>query len=160
VYSLNSNCTEIGGCGPASAEVAWLKEDLAANPHQCVLAYWHHPRYSSGEHGSQASVDGLWDALSAAGAEVVLNGHDHDYERFAPQSGDGRVDQDAGMVEFVVGTGGFSHYQFRNVLATSRARNNTTFGVLELTLLADGWSSRFVPVAGKSFTDTASGSCH
>jgi hypothetical protein len=70
------------------------------------------------------------------------------------------VDQDAGMVEFVVGTGGFSHYQFRNVLATSRARNNTTFGVLELTLLADGWSSRFVPVAGKSFTDTASGSCH
>lgn len=160
VYSLNSNCAEIVGCGAGSPEVVWLKGDLAANPSQCVLAYWHHPRYSSAEHGSQVAVDGLWDTLYAAGAEIVLSGHDHDYERFAPQSDEDRLDEDAGIVEFVVGTGGFSHYEYRNVLPTSRARNNTTFGVLELTLLEGSWSSRFVPVAGKSYTDTASGTCH
>lgn len=160
VYSLNSNCTQIGGCDAGSAQVKWLLADLAANPRDCVLAYWHHPRYSSAEHGSQASVDGLWDTLYGAGAEVVLSGHDHDYERFAPQSDGGRVDPDRGIVEFVVGTGGFSHYPFRDILSTSRVRNNTTFGVLELTLGVGSWSSRFVPVAGKSFTDTAGGTCH
>lgn len=160
VYSLNSNCAEIGGCGPRSAEVAWLKADLAANPRACVLAYWHAPRYSSGPHGSQAAVDALWDALYDAGAELVLGAHDHDYERFAPQSGDGRLDPEAGIVQFVVGTGGFSHYEFGKVLSTSRARDNTAFGVLELTLSPGSWSSRFVPIAGQTYSDTASGTCH
>ena len=160
LYALNSNCADIGGCGPGSAEVAWLKADLAAHPTQCVLAYWHHPRFSSGEHGSNAFVAGLWDTLDAAGAEIVLNGHDHDYEQFAPMSADGRVDATSGIVEFVVGTGGRSHYPFTTILATSQVRNNTTFGVLDLTLSPGGWSSRFVPVAGKTFTDTSSGTCH
>jgi hypothetical protein len=160
VYSLNSNCEEIGGCDAGSAEVKWLNADLAENPAACVLAYWHHPRYSSGEHGSQPSVDGLWDALYAAGAEIVLSGHDHDYERFAPQSDKGEPDPDAGLVEFVVGTGGFSHYPFGRILATSQAHNNTAYGVLELTLSASSWSSRFIPIAGKSYTDAATGTCH
>jgi acid phosphatase type 7 len=160
LYALNSNCAAIGGCGPDSAEVAWLKADLAAHPARCVLAYWHHPRFSSGEHGSNAFVAGLWDTLYAAGAEIVLNGHDHDYERFAPMSDAGRVDGARGIVEFVVGTGGRSHYPFNAILPASRVHDNTTFGVIELTLSPGGWSSRFVPVAGRAFTDTASGTCH
>jgi Calcineurin-like phosphoesterase. len=160
IYSLNSNCAEIGGCDARSPEVAWLQADLAAHPSHCVLAYWHHPRYSSGQHGSNPSVAGLWDTLYAAGAEVVLNGHDHMYERFAPQSDTGKLDPAAGIVEFVVGTGGYTHYQFQKLLANSRAHDNTTFGVLELTLSPGSWTSRFVPIAGKTYTDTASGTCH
>jgi len=160
IYALNSNCADIGGCDSGSAEVAWLKADLAANPTRCVLAYWHHPRFSSGEHGSNAFVAGLWNALYAAGAEIVLNGHDHDYERFAPLSDAGTVDEAKGIVEFVVGTGGRSHYPFISILPASRVRDNTTFGVLDLTLSPGGWSSTFVPVQGKSFTDTAAGTCH
>jgi hypothetical protein len=160
VYALNSNCDEIGGCDAGSAQVAWLRADLAADPRQCVLAYWHHPRYSSARHGSQAQTDGLWDALYDAGAEIVLNGHDHVYERFAPQSDAGVLDTGRGMVEFVVGTGGFSHYEFPRVLSTSRVRDGTTFGVLDLTLAAGSWTARFVPIAGRTFTDEASGTCH
>lgn len=160
IYSLNSNCDEIGGCDNGSSEVSWLTNDLAAHPTQCVLAYWHHPRFSSGPHGSQAFMGPIWNTLYAAGAELVLNGHDHDYERFAPLSGSGQVDKQAGMVEFVVGTGGYTHYSFASVLATSRARNSTAYGVLQLTLSPGSWSSRFVPVAGQSYTDTAAGTCH
>ena len=160
IYSLNSNCAEVGGCGAGSREVNWLAADLAAHPSQCVLAYWHHPRYSSGRHGSNSIVDGLWDTLYRAGAEIVLNGHDHSYERFAPQSDKGALDRAAGIVEFVVGTGGFTHYEFPYLLANSRAHDNTTFGVLELTLSPGSWSSHFLPIAGKTYTDPASGSCH
>ena len=160
LYSLNSNCDEVGGCDAGSPQVDWLRADLAANPHACVLAYWHHPRFSSGRHGSQEQVAGLWDALYDAGAELVLNGHDHGYERFAAQSGRGALDPARGIVEFVVGTGGYTHYEFPNVLATSRARDNTSFGILQLTLGTGTWSARFLPVAGASFTDDASGACH
>ena len=85
--------------------MAWLKADLAANPHQCTLAYWHHPRYSSGRHGNQAFMDELWDVLYDAGAEIVLAGHDHSYERFAPMNAAGNLDPGRGIVSFVVGTG-------------------------------------------------------
>jgi hypothetical protein len=160
IYALNSNCAEIGGCDPGSAQVRWLAADLAANPRRCVLAYWHHPRFSSGRHGSNPAVDTLWDTLYDAGAELVLNGHDHSYERFAPQSDAGRLDPDAGIVEFVVGTGGYTHYEFPNVLATSLVRDNAAFGVLQLTLSQGSWTARFVPIAGQSFSDEASGRCH
>jgi hypothetical protein len=160
IYALNSNCDEIGGCGARSGQVAWLRADLEANPRACVLAYWHHPRFSSGRHGSQDQVTGLWETLYDAGAELVLNGHDHGYERFAPQSGHGTLDAERGTVEFVVGTGGFSHYEFPNVLATSRVRDNTSFGVLQLSLAVGSWTARFVPIAGASFTDESSGACH
>jgi hypothetical protein len=160
LYALNSNCADIGGCTPGSPEVAWLKADLTAHPTHCVLAYWHHPRFSSGLHGSNALVAGLWDTLNAAGADIVLNGHDHDYERFAPMNDAGQVDAAGGIVEFVVGTGGMSHYPFAKILPASLVHDDVTFGVLDLTLSPGTWQSRFVPVAGKTFTDTASGSCH
>ena len=106
VVVLNSNCAFVGGCGPSSAQVTWLKADLAANAGDHVLAYFHHPRYSSGEHGNEGGVQTLWEVLYAAGAELVLNGHDHSYERFAPQDPWGRADATFGIREFVVGTGG------------------------------------------------------
>ncbi len=159
IYSLNSNCRVVA-CGEDSAQVAWLEGDLLANPRECTLAYWHAPRYSSGRHGNDASSNALWDVLFEAGAELVLAGHDHSYERFAPMNADGNFAPDGGIVSFVVGTGGRALYEFHDILATSRSRNAETWGVLELTLSRGTWSSRFVPVAGSSFTDTASGTCH
>ncbi len=159
VYSLNTNCRFVG-CGEDSAQLAWLEADLLANPKPCTVAYWHAPRYSSGRHGNDDSANALWDALYEAGAELVLAGHDHSYERFAPMNADGNLAPDRGIVSFVVGTGGRALYEFHDVLTTSRARNATTWGVLELTLAPGAWSSRFVPVAGGSFTDTATGTCH
>ena len=160
VYVIDSNCSQVGGCGVGSAQYNWLKADLAANPTTCVAAYWHHPRFSSGEHGSTTSVQPIWQVLYDAGAEVVLNGHDHDYERFAPQTPTGAADPGRGLTEFVVGTGGKNHYAFGPVLANSVVRNADTFGVLKLTLSATGYTWKFVPEAGKSFTDSGSAACH
>ena len=159
IYSLNSNCTFVA-CGEASAQLAWLREDLSASPRQCALAYWHHPRYSSGRHGNDPATGALWKALYDAGAEIVMAGHDHLYERFAPMDGDGDLDPGRGIVSFVAGTGGRGLYEFHDIASTSRVRDAETWGVLELTLSAGAWSSRFVPVAGRSFTDAAGGTCH
>jgi hypothetical protein len=160
VYSLNSNCDFIGGCGEGSPQLRWLRGDLAENPSRCSLAYWHHPRFSSAEHGNQAFMDPIWDMLYDAGVELVLAGHDHDYERFEPADSAGDLDRERGITSFVVGTGGRSFYEFREILPTSAARNTGTWGVLELTLAPDRWSSRFIPIAGSTFTDRANGSCH
>jgi hypothetical protein len=159
LVSLNSNCAAVGGCGKGSAQEGWLREDLAAHPTACTLAYWHHPRFSSGPHGSDDATAALWRALYDHAAEVVLVGHDHDYERFAPQDPDGKLDRRRGIREFVVGTGGKSHYRFESVAANSQARNSTTFGLLSLTLRPNGYSWRFVPAVG-SFTDAGSAGCH
>ena len=153
--SLNGELSHSSG----STQETWLKADLAAHAGQCILAYWHEPRFSSGsEHGSNTSFDAFWRDLYAAGADVVLNGHEHDYERFAPQSPTGAVDP-KGIRQFVVGTGGAGLYQFATTLPNSEVRNSDTFGVMKLTLHATGYDWRFVPVAGSSFTDTGSGSC-
>jgi alkaline phosphatase len=157
VYSLNSNCTVVG-CGATSAQVRWLAADLAANPRTCVAAVWHHPRFSSGEHGNSTAVATLWSTLEAAGAEVVLNGHDHDYERFAPQTASGTADAD-GMREFVVGTGGAEQRPFATIRANSVVRATSVYGVLALTLRPGGYDWRFVPAEGDTFTDTGSASC-
>jgi len=157
---LNSNCTVAGGCGAGSPEEQWLRADLAAHGNQCTLAYWHHPRWSSGNHGSNSSYDAFWRDLYNAGADVVLNGHDHDYERFAPQNPDGAADAAKGIREFVVGTGGKNHYGFATVAANSEIRNADTFGVLKLTLHAAGYEWQFVPEASRTFTDAGSSSCH
>ena len=103
VVVLNSNCADVGGCGPGSRQLRWLAADLAAHPRACTLAYWHHPRFSSGLHGDDATYDAFWRTLYAAGADLVLAGHDHDYERFAPQDADGQADPEHGIREFVVG---------------------------------------------------------
>ena len=160
VYALNSMCEEVGGCGSTSPMLTWLKKDLAANPKACTLAYFHHPLFSSGVHGNQAKMRPTWRALYAANAEVVLNGHDHSYERFAPQRPDGTRDGKRGIREFVVGTGGGSHYAFGTIKANSQARNATTYGVLKLTLHPDSYDWQFVPEAGKSFTDSGTTGCH
>jgi Calcineurin-like phosphoesterase len=158
MYSLNSNCDVIA-CGNDSRQLAWLRDDLATHSNRCTLAYWHHPRFSSGEHGNHAFMDPIWNVLYEAGTELVLAGHDHTYERFEPMNAGGNLDPDRGITSFVVGTGGRYHHDFVNILATSAARNKSTWGVLELTLSPDGWSARFIPVAGADFTDSASGTC-
>src|SRR6185295_8696723 len=129
---------------------------LAANAGDHVLAYFHHPRYSSGEHGNEGGVQTIWEALYAAGAELVLNGHDHSYERFAPQDPWGRADATFGIREFVVGTGGTAlRPKTRNV--PNSEVFSATHGLLKLTLRADGYDWAFVPIAGKTFTDAGTG---
>jgi len=159
VVALNSNCEAIGGCDAGSAQERWLRADLAAHPSRCTLAYWHHPRYSSGWHGSDSSYVAFWQALVDADADLVLVGHDHDYERFAPQDARGRRDLERGIREFVVGTGGKNLRPFTRVSPNSEARDATSLGVLELTLGADAYEWRFRAAVG-SFTDSGSASCH
>ena len=161
VVVLNSECGQVGGCGPTSPMVGWLKSDLAAYPAVCTLAYFHKPLFSSGsEHGKDPRMRPIWDALYDGDADVVLNGHDHDYERFAPQTPDGVADPAQGIREFVVGTGGRSLYAFLPPKPNSQVRNVNTYGVLKLTLHPDSYQWKFVPVAGKTFTDSGSGECH
>ena len=161
LISLNSNCAQAGGCGVGSPQEAWLRADLAAHPTTCALAYWHHPRFSSGEHGDHASMAALWQALQEGGAELVLSGHDHDYERFAPQDADGTLDTAHGLRQFVVGTGGKNHYAMTGGLRPhSEVHNDDTFGVLVLTLRPGGYGWRFLPEPGKTFTDHGSARCH
>jgi hypothetical protein len=158
---LNSECVAIGGCGASSPEVVWLRADLAASARECTLAIWHRPRWSSGaEHGSDPAYDAFWRELQRAGAEIVINGHDHEYERFAPQTPDGRRDDAGGIREFVVGTGGRSLYAVNAPIVNSEVLRNDTFGVLQLALRAGGYDWRFVPVDGATFTDSGSGTCH
>ncbi|MGB8984286.1 MAG: DNRLRE domain-containing protein [Anaerolineales bacterium] len=158
IIALNSNCSQVGGCGLGSPQELWLKADLAAHPSMCTLAYWHHPRFSSGQHGSNTSYDAFWKDLYAAGAELVLNGHDHNYERFAPQNPGAAADPN-GIQEFVVGTGGKNHYAFSTIRANSVVRNSDTYGVLKLTLHATSYDWQFVPEAGKTFTDSGTRNC-
>jgi hypothetical protein len=159
IYALDSNCFVVG-CDPGGAQYEWLQADLAANPRPCVLAYWHHPRFSSGQHGNDAEVAPFWDVLYAAGAEVIVNGHDHDYERFAPQRPNATADAATGIRQFVVGTGGASLRSFGSTKANSQVRHSGSHGVIKLTLSDGGYAWQFVPVAGKTFTDTGSGACH
>ena len=161
VVVLNSMCGKVGGCGAGSPMLRWLERDLRSNPTPCTLAYIHHPLFSSGsEHGNDTRMRPSWKALYAAGAEVVLNGHDHDYERFGPQRPDGVSDPSGGIREFVVGTGGDSLYAFLAPQPNSEVRNVETYGVLKLKLHPDSYEWRFVPEAGETFTDSGTDSCH
>jgi acid phosphatase type 7 len=163
VVALNSNlCLGVAGCHSLSPQVRWLKADLAANEDRgCTLAYMHHPRFSSGErHGSTPEVGPLWQVLYDAGSDVVLSGHEHNYERFAPQNPGGEADPERGIREFVVGTGGKSHYKIESPLTNSEVHNDDTYGVLELTLHPEGYDWRFVPAQGEAFTDSGHGRCH
>ena len=142
-----------------SAQLQWLRADLAANPRNCILAYWHHPLFSSGQHGGDTNYRQVWMELYAAGTDIVLNGHDHNYERFAPQDPFGTADPQLGIRQFVVGTGG---KELRSVDApqpNSEVRNSATFGVLSLALHDAAYDWRFVPIAGSTFSDSGMGSC-
>ena len=159
VIALNSNCGAVGGCGAGSPQETWLKADMAAHPDACTLAYWHHPRFSSGEHGDNTFMDTLWRDIVVGGVDVALSGHDHDYERFAPMNGAGSADA-SGVRSFVVGTGGKSHYAVSSQRANSQVVNDDTYGVLRLTLMPDGYAWKFVAEAGRTFTDAGTGVCH
>ena len=160
VIVLDTNCALVGGCGPGSVQLAWLQADLAAHPGGCTVAIWHHPRFSSGEHGNEPMSDAFWRALYAAGAEIVINGHDHDYERFAPQTPDGQLDPQTGIREFVVGTGGRSLRVFNHIVPNSEVRDASTYGVLKLDLVPGAYRWHFIGVGGRSFSDSGSGVCH
>ncbi len=159
VIVLDADCGQVGGCGPASTQGRWLRADLAASTARCTLALWHQPRFSSGIHGNDATVAPFWDALYAAGADLVLNGHDHDYERFAPQDPQGRADPASGITEVVVGTGGAALRDFGTKAANGIVRSSLAHGVLALTLQPNGWSFRFLSTDG-SFSDQGRGTCH
>ncbi len=155
IYALNSE-VDVSSTG---TEATWLQADLAANPKLCVLAYWHKPRWSSGTtHGSNSGMQTLWQILYNAGAELVINGHEHNYERFTQMNASGSA-VTQGLREIVVGTGGESHYPFGTPLSTSQVRNSSTFGVLKLTLNASSYSWQFVPVVGSTFTDSGTTNC-
>ena len=156
IIVLNSNISMAVG----SPQEQWLRADLAAHPVTCTLAYWHHPRFSSGSyHGSSTRVQPLWQALYDYGADVVLAGHEHNYERFAPQDPQGIADPVEGIRQFVVGSGGSTHYDFGSPIANSEVRNADAFGVLKLTLHFDSYSWEFVPESGKTFTDFGDAPC-
>ncbi len=160
VIVLNSNCGFVGGCGEGSTQEQWLRNDLATSAADCTLAYMHHPRFSSGRSPQLDEYEPFWTALWEHGADVVLAGHDHIYERLAPTTPIGDQDSAFGIREFIVGTGGFSHSGIAGVLPQSQVRNNTTFGVLELDLAVGGYAWTFRPEFGSPFTDSGSGTCH
>jgi Ca2+-binding RTX toxin-like protein len=164
LVALNSNCKLIppgpaaDGCAAGSPQEEWLRTDLASHPSACTLAYWHHPRFSSS--GNSTFMRTLWNDLHAAGAEVALSGHEHNYERFAPMDGAGVPDALRGVRQFVVGTGGESFTRIVSPSFGSEARSSDTFGILQLALHATAYDWRFVPEAGRTFTDAGAGLCH
>jgi hypothetical protein len=159
IIVLDSECWVVRGCAPQARQGRWLAADLAANGSLCTLAIWHRPRFSSGQHGNDPSVDPLWRAVAEGGVDLVINGHDHDYERFAPQSASGEADP-RGTREIVVGTGGGDLRPFEDIVANSEVRDHESHGVLKLTLRDGGYDWEFIPVRGDTFRDAGSGSCH
>ena len=163
VVSLNVNCGSIGGCGAGSPEETWLRGDLSSHSNACTMVMLHDPRFSSGTvHGGTPAMQALWQAMYDNGADLTIAGNEHNYERFAPQTPSGLLDVDRGITQFVVGTGGKSHYSFTGgtLAGNSEIRNDDTFGVLKLTLHATGYDWQFLPEAGHSFTDAGSRACH
>ena len=160
VIVLDSDCASVGGCGPATDQGRWLAADLAASTARCTLAIWHHPRFSSGDHGNDPSVAPFWTALYDAGADVVVNGHDHDYERFAPQDPDGRPDAARGLREFVVGTGGAAAAELPEPGGQQRAaRQHRTTASSGSSLHPTSYDWTFLPTTGGS-ADSGTASCH
>ena len=161
VVVLNSQCSAVGGCGAGSAQERWLRADLAASAARCTVALWHHPRFNSGNvHGNNTAVSPLWTALYDHGAELILNGHEHIYERFAPQRPDAGADSAFGIRQITVGTGGASAYALATTSQpNSQVRRSGTNGVLKLTLRAESYDWNFLPI-DQTFSDSGSGACH
>ncbi|MFL5781211.1 MAG: metallophosphoesterase [Thermoleophilaceae bacterium] len=160
VLNTSDNCSQVG-CSAGSPQETWLRADLATHSDaKCTLAYFHHPRFSS-YLGADTRVQPLWEALRDGGADLVLNGHAHDYERFPPLAPDGTADPAGGITEIIAGTGGRSHHTFpQQVDPRSLVRNDDSYGILDLTLRPAGWSWEFLPAAAASFTDGGSADCH
>jgi hypothetical protein len=165
IVVLNTNCgaKDLGGCATGSPQETWLKEDLAKHPNTCILAYGHHALFSSGvfkKHAVHPELKDLWEDLYAAHADLVLAGHEHSYERFAPQDPEGKADPANGIREIVAGTGGRSHDLLGFATPNSEVRDWETYGVLKLTLSPGKYTWEFIPEEGKSFHDAGSGACH
>lgn len=158
LIAINSNCSRVGGCGPGTPQYEWLRSDLAASGTRCTLAYWHHPRFTSGYHGNDESVAPLWDLLAGAGAELVLSGHDHHYERLAPLAPDGTPDP-GGMRQMIAGTGGRSLYPALASHAGSEVRRATSYGILVLTLEPSAYRWDFMSIHGGSSIDSGRSEC-
>jgi hypothetical protein len=159
---LNSECDQVGGCNAGSAQEQWLKADLVAHATVCTLAYWHRPLFTSGISLGDSAMHDIWVDLYNAHADLVLNGHDHIYERFAPQDPSGHADPTNGITEIIVGTGGANHDSFSSTAANSVVRDNTTYGVLKLTLHPTSFAWQFLPETAKgngTFTDAGSRAC-
>lgn len=164
IIALNSNCSFVDGCGIESPQYAWLVADLAAHPktiYACTLAFWHHPRFSAGMYApGMAASTAFWQVLYKAGTDIVLNGHDHNYQRFAPQDPSGNADRVNGIRQFIVGTGGISHYTDYVAVPNIEIFDAKSYGVLKLTLRATSYDWQFMPAIGYIFTDSGSGTCH
>ena len=158
IVALNSNCNDIA-CGPNSDQVKWLEQDLANNPKTCTLAYWHHPRFSSGLAGGSGSVNPFWRTVVEMGVDVVVNGHDHDYERFAPMGVEGNADPNGPRL-FIVGTGGGVLREFGEVKPNSEVRYSGTNGVIQFKLYPTSYEWTFYPVDDPAKTDMGTGTCH
>ena len=156
VISLNSEVSMSAG----SPQETWLRQDLAANTKACTIAMWHSPIFTSGSHSPDTATRPLFQALYDYNADVLIQGHNHNYERFAPMNPSGQVDTVRGIRSFVNGAGGRSHYSFNGVAANSEARNSDTYGVLKFVLKANSYDWEFIPEAGKTFRDSGSGTCH
>ena len=159
VIVLDSSCEAVGGCGVDSPQGAWLAKDLAASRQVCTIAIWHAPRFSSGFHGNATEVAPFWDALYAARTDLVINGHDHDYERFGPQNPAGVFERDRGIREIVVGTGGAELRDFTHGAGNGLVRIAQTYGVLQLTLHPTGYDWAFLATDG-TVKDSGSDGCH
>ena len=161
MIALNSNCARNFNCNPGDPQLQWLESDLAAHPNQCTLAYWHHPLFTSGQVGPTVQMRPAYQRLFDAGVDVVLNGHDHDYERFAPLDPTGQVDPVRGIREFVVGTGGRNMTSFTgSPRPGSERRSSSVYGVMRLDLAPDRYTWQMRPIAGGSFSDGGSQRCH
>jgi acid phosphatase type 7 len=156
VVVLNSNCKRVE-CGEDSAQVRWLVADLAASDARCTLAYWHHPRFSSGRHGDSRRIAPFWQALDEAGADLILAGHDHLYERFAPQASDGTADPN-GLRQITVGTGGAGNYADERNPPNSELVIDDVHGILVLTLRPTSYDWSFVTTDGVE-ADAGSADC-
>jgi hypothetical protein len=159
IVALNSQCSQAGGCNAGSPQYMWLKQDLQEHTNLCTLAYYHIPVFSSGGRAN-SNMKQIFTLLYANNVDVVLNGHDHIYERFAPQDPNGLADPLRGIREFIVGTGGANHTSIATIQPNSEVRNPDTFGSLKMTLQPDRYDWQFMPIVGKTFTDAGTALCH
>ncbi len=159
IVVLNSQCANVGGCGLGSPQESWLGSDLTANPTKCIAAMWHQPRWSSGMFGNELLYSQFFTDLYNAHADIVLSGHDHDYERFALQDPNGVADPN-GVRQFVVGVGGSNFTALGPLQPNSQIAQDTTMGILALTLHAASYDWQFIPAAGGTFTDSGTQACH
>jgi len=148
IVMLNSNCGYVG-CGPSSEQIAWLKQDLENTSSDCSLAIWHHPRFNSGIAGNADWLYTFWDVLYEQGVDVIVNGHDHHYERMAKINPKGEIDPNLGIRSFVVGTGGASFYAIDQVQPFSEIRITNQFGIIQFTLNPASYTWQFINVNGE-----------